>query len=217
MAVTAHAPPVSPARDVWHGRFGAPLALALVVLPFAVALMWAVTHPPPDAAALSERIRETAAVVEGTAASMIRIGERMAGSAEASTVADRAGWIAYGQHMIEDGRGLEALGERLRGTAAVAGADPMHSTNDVAVAVLQARWERLRADGRATAEHGRVMVRMASDVSAGIRSGIVTDADVAEIRATAERMVEAGARVERTAEVLLAETSLVQRWMGVGR
>lgn len=216
MTVTAHAP-VSAAGDVWHGRFGAPLALALVVLPFAAALAWAVTHPPPDAAALSERIRETATVVDGTAASMIRIGERVAGSAETSTAADRAGWIAYGQHMIEDGRGLAELGERLRGTAAVAGADPMHSTTDVAAAVLQARWERLRADGRATAEHGRVMVRMASDLSAGVRSGIITDADVQEIRATAQRMVEAGDRVVRTAEVLLAETSLVQRWMGVSR
>src|SRR5574341_1244098 len=86
-------------------------------------------------------------------------------------------------------------------------------SRSVAVAVLEARWERLRADGRATAEHGRVMVRMASDLGAGVRSGIVSEADVAEITATAERMVEAGDRVVRTAEVLLAETSLVQRWM----
>ena len=216
MAVIAHAP-TSSARDVWHGRFGAPLALLLVTLPFAAALAWAVTHPPPDAAASSESIRETADVVEGTAASMIGVGERLVRSAEASAAADRAGWIAYGQHMIEDGRGLEELGQRLRGTAVVAGNDPMHSTNDVAAAVLEAGWERLRADGRATAEHGRVMVQMASDLGAGVRSGIISDADVGEIRATAQRMVEAGDRVVRTAEVLLAETSLVRRWMGVGR
>lgn len=216
MAVTARVPTL-PAQDLWHGRFAAPLALLLVALPFAAALAWAATHPAPDAATSAQRIRETADVVEGTAASMVAVGGRVVRSAEASTATDRAGWIAYGQHMIEDGRALEELGQRLRGTAVVAGADPMHSTTDVAAAVLEARWERLRADGRATAEHGRVMVQMASDLGAGVRSGIINDADVAEIRATAQRMVDAGDRVVRTAEMLLAETSLVQRWMGVGR
>ncbi len=213
MAVTAHAPTLR-ARDVWHGRFGAPLALALVVLPFAAALLWVVTHPAPDAAVMSESIRETAAIVEGTAASMVRIGERMVA---VSAAPDRAGWTAYGQHMIEDGRGLQQLGDRLRSTAAVADADPLHTDSHVAVAVLEARWEQLRADGRATAEHGRVMVRMAADLSAGVRAGILSEADVLEIKSASAGMADAGERIMRTAEMLLASTSQVQRWMGVGR
>lgn len=206
----------APTRDLWHSRIGAPLVLLLLALPLAVAILWSGTTAL-DPAAASASIAETAAVVEATAASTTRMGERMLKAAEASTAADRDAWIAYGRHMIEDGRGLADLAARLRGTATVAAADPVHRSTDVAVAVLQARWESLRADGRATTEHGRVMVRMAGDLGPGVAAGILSQEDVAEVRSTAARMVESGERVVRTAELLLTDTSLAQRWMGVSR
>lgn len=215
MTTSVHAAP-APARDLWHSRVGAPLVLLLLALPLAIAILWS-GATALDPAAASASIAETATVVEATAASTTRMGERLVKAAEASTATDRDAWIAYGRHMIEDGRGLADLAARLRGTATVAAADPVHRSTDVAVAVLQARWESLRADGRATIEHGRVMVRMASELGAGIAAGILSEEDVREVRSTAARMVESGERVVRTAELLLADTSLVQRWMGVSR
>lgn len=144
--------------DVWHGRFGPALALVLVVVPLAAAVAWATMLPRFDEAAV-DGIRETAGLISDHAAAMVRVGNNIAVAAKTSSVPDRAAWLAYGEHMVTDGRILEALGERLRKTATVAEADPMHGGSaGLAVAVLHARWAQLRADGRATAEHGRVMV-----------------------------------------------------------
>lgn len=217
MTVTAHASALA-GRDIWHGRLRPALVLALVVTPFAAALVWAAMLPRVDRATIADSVRETAALVDDHAAVMIRIGERISATATASNAADRATWIAYGQHMAADGRGLDALGARLRQTAIVAQADQMHrGTPDVAVAALQARWEELRSDGRATAEHGRVMVRMAGDLGVGVREGTLGDADVQEIRRASAGMVEAGDRVARSAELLLASVDQMRRWMGIGR
>lgn len=213
--ITAHAAS-APTRDLWHSRAGAPLILVLLALPFAIAILWSGTTAL-DPAAASASIVETATVVDGTATSMMRMGERMVKAAEASTATDRDAWIAYGRHMVDDGHALADLAARLRGTATVAAADPVHRSTDVAVAVLQARWESLRADGRATVEHGRVMVRMAEDLDPGVAAGILSQDDVREVRSTAARMVESGERVVRTSELLLADTSMAQRWMGVSR
>lgn len=215
--MAVHAPAL-PRPDVWHGRFGPTLALVLVVLPFAATLVWAATRPRLDDAAVAADIRSTAALVGDHSAAMVRVGERIAAAAAASTVPDRAAWLAYAQHMVSDGRNLEALGERLRRTATVAEADPMHGGSaGVAAAVLQARWEQLRADGRATAEHGRVMVQMAADLGAGVREGILSEADVAEVRQASAGMAEAGDRIARSAGLLLASVDQMQRWMGFSR
>lgn len=217
MAVTAHAP-ILPGRDLWHGRFGSALVLMAVALPFAAALVWAATLPRIDDASVSASIRTTASLVDHHAAAMIRVGERIVGAAAASSAADRSVWASYGQHMIADGRGLQDLGGRLRGTAVVAQADLIHRGNvDVAAAALEARWEQLRADGRATAEHGRVMVGMAADLSAGVREGMLTNTDVQEIRQASAGMAEAGDQVARCADSLLSSTAQMRRWMGIGR
>ena len=217
MAITALTPRIA-RPDVWHGRYGPALALALVALPFAAAILWATTLPSVDQATVAANIRETAALVDEHAAAMERVGERLATSAAASTVPDRAVWVAYGQHMAADGRNLAALGDRLRSTATVADADQAHRGSiSVGVAVLRARWEQLRADGRVTAEHGRVMVQMAADVDASVAAGILTREDASRIREASAGMAEAGERIVQLADLLIASVSQMQRWMGWGR
>ena len=221
MTVIAHAPAL-PRPDVWHRRFGPALALGLVVLPFAAALAWAATRPQLDQATIAAEIRTTAALVDDHAAGMIRIGEKVSTAAATSSAADRAAWVAYGQHMVSDGQSLKILGERLRETATVAEADPLHANvgaGSVAVreTYFQARWEQLRADGRAMAEHGRLMIQMARDMTAGASSGIISEADAQEIALASAGMAEAGDRTVRSAELLLASMSQTQRGMGLGR
>ncbi len=212
--MAVHAPTL-PRTDVWHGRYGPFLALTLIVVPFAAVLIWAATVPRVDQAAIGDEIRVTAALVDDHAAAMIRVGERVAAAAASSTTESRTTWIAYGQHMVSDGRGLQDLSARLRSTATVAESDPMHGFNaGLAAAVLQARWEQLRADGRATATHGQVMLQLANELGGGVRAGILNDADVQEIRLASAGMAEAGARVARSADLLLASVDQMRRWMG---
>jgi len=209
---TAPLPRVRP--DIWHRRYGPALALGLVLLPFAAAVLWTFSAPPVDSRALASSIREAAAVVDEHAAAMIRVGERVAAAAQAAN--DKT-WAAYGAHLVSDGRGLERLAISLRETAVVAEADPMHTGRlEVAAAILEARWERLRVDGHATALHGSVMVEQARTMASAPRS-IVTAADVAELESVSRGMVEAGERAVRVAETLLASTSQIRRWLGVSR
>lgn len=204
-------------RDVWHRRFGPALALGLVVLPFAAALVWTMSLSPVDHRALAESIRSTAVLVDEHAAVMIRIGERIGSTARASDAPSRETWIAYGGHLVSDGRGLEDLAARLRKTAVVAEADPMHRGRvDVAGAILQARWEQLRADGRATALHGGVMAEQARAMG-GAPSGIAGAADLVELEQASVGMAEAGERTVRVAEMLLGSVSQMQRWLGISR
>lgn len=214
-----NAAPIPAARtDVWHGRFGAPLALGLVVLPFAAILLWYALSGTTDQATLAAEIRTTATVVDEHAAAMIRIGDRISQSAATSSAPDRATWAAYGVHMISDGRGLQDLAARLRTTATVAQADQLHRGSiQLGEAALKARWEQLRADGEATAAHGRVMVDMARDLNGGIASGIITASDAREIQQASQGMVDAGDRVVRAADRLLALVDQMQRWMGFPR
>ena len=206
--------PAMQRTDVWHGRFGPYVVLAIIAAPVLAALLWAATLPRVNEAAVADEIRATAVVVDDHAAAMIRIGERITAAATASTAASRATWIAYGQHMVSDGRLLQDLGDRLRSTATVAEADPIHGGNaGLAAAVLQARWEQLRVDGHATAAHGHVMYQLASELGGGVRAGILTDADLQEIRAASAGMADAGDRVARSADVLLASVDQMQRWM----
>ena len=203
--------------DVWHGRFGPTLALALVALPFGAILIWASTFPRIDTMAAARDIRQTAALVDEHAASMTRIGERVAAAAGASS-AGRAAWLGYAQHMIADGRTLVAVAQRLRDVAVLAETDPTHGGNaGIGVAVMSARWNELRADGQATAQHGRVMVQMANDLTAGVRQGILTPADATEIQRASAGMVQAGERVAQAAGQLLGSVDQMQRWMGAGR
>lgn len=211
--MAVHTPALS-RPDVWHGRFGPSLALAIVIVPFAAVLTWAALASPGPQATIADTIRDTSVVVDDHSAAMVRIGERIAAASATSTAPDRATWTAYGQHMISDGRGLRALSERLRQTATVAEADPLHGGHNVAVAALQARWEQLRSDGRATAEHGRVMVTMAHQLGGGVAGGIITAADAREIEVASVGMVDAGERIVQAANVLLASIDQMQRWMG---
>lgn len=200
--------------DIWHRKYGPALALGLVFLPFAAAVLWASSAPAVDSRALAISIHESAAVVDEHAAAMIRVGERVAVAARA---ANDNTWAAYGTHLVSDGRALERLAASLRDTAVVAEADPMHTGRiEVAAAILEGRWERLRIDGRATALHGAVMVEQARTMASAPRS-IVTAADVAELESVSRGMVEAGERTVRIAETLLASTSQIQRWLGVYR
>ena len=200
--------------DIWHRKYGPSLAFGLVLLPFAAILLWASSAPPVDSRTLAASIRETAAVVDEHAGAMIRIGERVAAAAQAAN--DKT-WTAYGAHVVSDGRSLERLAASLRDTAVVAEADPMHTGRiEVAAAILEGRWERLRLDGRATALHGSAMVEQARTMSSAPRS-IVTAADLAELESVSRGMVEAGERSVRIAETLLSSTSQIQRWLGVSR
>lgn len=212
--MAVHAPAL-PRPDVWHGRFGSSIAMGLVLIPFALALAWAaIAAAPADETDVGQTIRDTAALVDDHAAAMIRIGERIATAAASSTAADRASWSTYGQHMVSDGKGLQVLSERLRQTATVAEGDPLHSGRNVSIAALRARWEQLRSDGRATAEHGRVMVAMARDLSGGIATGIITADDARAISNASNGMVDAGERIVRAANLLIASIDQMQRWMG---
>lgn len=217
MATISH-PAIPVDRDPWHTRLAPFAVIAVVVLPFIVALGWAMTQPRADARTIERDIRATAVDVDAHARSMVRIGERITTAAQVSAAADRDEWIAYGAHMVTDGRSLEELAARLRAVAPVAAHDqlPAGSTT-VAMSVLEGRWEHLEADGRATAEHGRVMVQMAADLAAGVRSGILSEDDAREIRSAAAGMVAAGERVIRSADLLRANADRLGRWLGLGR
>lgn len=207
--------PALPRPDLWHRRFGPTLALVLVLIPFAAVLtVVALTAPRADETDVSGTLTETAAVVDTHANTMITVGQRITTAAEASNVSDRVSWIAYGQHMVSDGQDLQALSARLRDAAAVAAADPLHSGRNVPVGALQARWEQLKADGRATAEHGRVMQSITQDAAPGISSGIVSAADAKALQDASTGMVDAGERTVSAADLLLASTDQMQRWMG---
>lgn len=217
MATISHREVLAP-TDVWHRRYSSPLVLALLVLPFAVAIAWALAQPRPDERAVAAHLRATATVVDEHARSMTRLGERMAEAAGRSTATDRDTWIAYGRHMSSDGRALEELAARLRAVAPLTSTDQLPGgTAAIAAPVLEARWDHLRADGLATAEHGRVMVQMAADLAAGVRAGILTERDVDEIRSAAAGMVVAGQQIARNADLLHAASDQMGRWMGVGR
>jgi hypothetical protein len=204
-----------PRPNIWHRRFGPSLALLIVVIPFAVVLAWmAIAAPPASQTDVAATIRDTAGLVDAHANAMIDIGQRITATATASTASDRITWIAYGQHMISDGQGLHALGARLRDTATVAEADPLHTGHNVALAALRARWEELRSDGQATATHGRVMVTMAQEMSSGVQTGMITADDAKAIRDASAGMVDAGERTVRAANMLLASIDQMQRWMG---
>ncbi len=212
--MAVHAPALT-RPDVWHGRFGSSIAMGLVLIPFALALAWAaVAAAPADETDVGQTIRDTAGLVDAHAAAMIAIGERISTAAASSSATDKATWVTYGQHMASDGKGLQVLGDRLRQTATVAEGDPLHSGRNVSIAALRARWEQLRSDGRATAEHGRVMVAMARDLSGGVATGIITAGDARAIASASNGMVDAGERIVRAANVLIASIDQMQRWMG---
>ncbi len=207
--------PALPRPDLWHRRFGPTLALVLVLIPFAAILtVVALTAPPADETDVAGTLTETAAVVDTHANTMITVGQRITAAAEASNASDRVSWIAYGQHMVSDGQDLQALSARLRDAAAVAAADPLHSGRNVPIGALEARWEQLKADGRATAEHGRVMQSITLDAAPGISSGIVSAADAKALQDASTGMVDAGERTVSAADLLLASTDQMQRWMG---
>lgn len=217
MAVSA--PPIPEVRrDIWHGPLGPALALGLVFLPFAAALLWAMSaRPAADARELAQAVRTTADTVGEHAEVMARIGERIAAAARAAEPAD-ARWASYAEHLSSDARSLYELETRLRETAIVAAADPMHRGRlDVAGAILEARWEQLRADGRATAVHGSVMAEQARAMAAVPHAEIATDADLIELEQASNGMREAGERTVRVAEQLLSSVSQMQRWLGISR
>ena len=204
-----------PRTDVWHGRFGPTLALLLVTIPFAVALVWIGTLPRGDPATIARDIQATATMIDDHGATMVRVGERMAAAAAVSTASDRAAWAAYAQHVISDGRSMTALAERLRSAAAFAAAtDPSRASTSVAVAVQSARWRELRADGAATASHGRLMSQMAGDLGPGVAAGILSPGDVSDIMRASSGMVEAGERIVRSADMSLGSLDQVRQWMG---
>jgi hypothetical protein len=209
---------VMPRGNVWHRRFGPAMALAIIAVPLAVVLLWLAMQPRVDPASMGIEVRQTAALVDEHASAMVRIGERIVASATGSTAPSRLVWIAYGQHMISDGKVLTDLAARISSTATVAETDPLHGSNaGLSAAVLQSRWEQLRADGRATATHGRVMIQMADQLGGAVRDGILTDADVQQIRAASAGMVDAGDRCAGAAGMLLASADQMQRWMGSNR
>lgn len=195
------------------------LALVLVILPFAAALGWAVSaRPAADEREIVRAITATADVVRDHAATMGRLGDRIAAAARASSGPERDRWISYGEHLNGDALGLADLEARLRRSAAFAEADPIHSRNlDAAAAILQARWEELSADGRATALHGSVMADQARTMVLVPHAGIATDADLRELESAANGMRDAGERVVRIAAQLLSSVSQSQRWLGIWR
>ncbi|MBU6422942.1 MAG: hypothetical protein KGQ88_02770, partial [Chloroflexi bacterium] len=150
--------PALPRPNVWHRRFGPPLALLLVVIPFAAILaVVGLSAAPADETDVAGTLTATAPLIDAHANAMTTVGERVTQAAQASTAADRLTWIAYGQHLISDGKTLHDLAAQVRDDAAVAASDPLHSGRNIPVAALEARWEQLKQDGQATAEHGRVM------------------------------------------------------------
>lgn len=209
----------TPRGDVWHGPFGPALALALVVLPFAAALVWALSaRPVADEREIPQAIVATADLVKDHAATMARLGERIAIASRASTVPERDRWTAYGDHLVGDAATLADLEMRLRGAAASAQDDLIHTAYiQVSAAILQARWEALRADGRATALHGRIMGEQARTMAAVPHTGIATDADLRELEAASNGMSVAGERTVRIADQLLSSVSQSQRWLGIWR
>lgn len=214
MAVSS-APHARTARpDVWHGRYGPALALALVALPLAAALAWALSLTSVDQSRFADTISATAMTVDEHATAMVRVGERVAAASLESTTAERGTWIAYGEHMVADGAALRALAQSLRGAADVIRTDPTKAWR-VDTGILRARWEHLRADGSATAAHGRAMVEQARIMAdAGRRLGLVTADDVREIERASLGMVDAGERTVRIANSLMGSLDQMRRWMG---
>lgn len=208
-----------PRGDVWHGPLGPVLALALVTLPFAAALLWAMSaQPATDPAAVQRTIAATADHVRDHAASMAVIGERIATAARASTAPERDRWISYGEHLMSDAKSLDDLEARLRRSAAYAASDPVHSQNlNVAAAIVESRWEELRADGRATSLHGTLMAEQAVAMAKLPHAGIATDEDLRALEQAAVGMHEAGERTVKIASELLASVSQAQRGLGIWR
>ncbi|MDE3192315.1 MAG: hypothetical protein KGN00_01385 [Chloroflexota bacterium] len=207
--------PALPRPDVWHRRFGPTLALLLVLVPFAAILtVAALSAAPADETDVAVTLNDTAALVDSHAEAMLTVGQRITAAAQASSASDRLSWIAYGQHMVSDGKDLQGLASRMRDDAVVAAEDPLHSGRNVAVSALQARWEQLKADGQTTATHGRVMQSITQDMAPAISSGIVSAADAKKLQDASTGMVDAGERIVSAANVLLASTDQMQRWMG---
>lgn len=207
--------PALPRPDLWHRRFGPSLALVLVLIPFAAVLTFAaLSAAPADETDVAQSLRDTASLVDAHASSMLVVGQRITAAATASNVSDRAAWIAYGQHLVSDGQTLQGLSARLRDDAAVAASDPLHSGRNVPIAALQARWQDLQRDAQATAQHGRVMQSISLELAPAIAEGIVSADDAKTLQGASTGMVDAGEQTVRDANILLASTDQMQRWMG---
>ena len=219
--MAAHAPAI-PRPDLWHRRFSPEIALAVVVLPFALLALWGAARPVPSGASVADDLAGAAALVDMHATAMTRAGDALSGAATASTGADRQIWIAYGEHVSADGGSLEALAARLRTTASVVAADPLHSsssrvggTSADAVVAYQAHWTAVRSDALAMAVHGRLMLQLAEDLEVGVGRGLLGRAEVEGVRAASSGMVDVGDRLARAAGAELAAADQMLRGMGI--
>lgn len=217
--MAVHAPAI-PRADVWHGRFGGVIALGLVILPFVALLLWAITLPVPSEASIGEQLASTAGLLDDHAAAMTRAGEALAAAATTSTASDRDRWIGHGQRLAAEGGSIRALAERLRSTAA--SLDPLRQSSSFvggtsvgALAAYASRWQAVRAEALATADHGRAMASLGADLDVAVGRGLLSAGDAAAVRAAASAMISAGDELVRTADMQLAAIERMQRGMGI--
>ncbi|HET8569335.1 MAG TPA: hypothetical protein VFM93_10160 [Candidatus Limnocylindria bacterium] len=205
----------SAAHRIRPAALGWPIAAVLAVAGL-TALGWlAIGGGTTDQAEIARTLRESALTVESHAAAMERTGDLILTRARAlprSPAVDEA--LSYGEHLRSDAGMLRALSRSLSEAAAVTLFDPVHRSRPD-VAAISARWEHLRADGRATAEHGRLMIQYARSVGPALSSlAILSAAELAELERGASTMVDAGDRAIAAAGALSSTVDQMQRWLG---
>ena len=168
--------------------------------------LWGVAQTmTTDQVGVGSALNATAAVVDEHAGAMVDHGNRLLAAAQRGTGDDREHWISDAQHMIADGNGLRALAERLRVEARLLGESPSHYTN-ASAGTFAAKAQALRAAGQAAIEHGRAMIEHGDAMAELARQpgSSVSSVDADLMRSDSPRIVDAGERVVRVAEMLAA-------------
>jgi hypothetical protein len=199
-------------RDSW--LLSAPVLILLAIAALVAALIIALSLPSA-APSVAADLRTTADAIDQHATVMANDGQRLADHAAATTGADRALWLATGQHMVSDAASLRAMAVRLRASAAALGDEPTYRANANPLSI-GGQAALLRADGQAAVDHGRLMVDEASfmaTLAARPGSGI-TGQDVTVMSSDAERIIDAGQRTLVLAARLDAGADQLRRALG---
>jgi hypothetical protein len=193
----------------------APVLILLALGLLAVALVFAVTLPVPNALGVASDLRVTADLIDRHADAMTADANRLAVQAHATAGADRDLWIATAQHMASDAASLQAMAQRLRASAAMLGDQPTYRANANPVS-LGAQATLLRADGQAAVDHGRLMVDQAAfmTVVAGKPGSTITTQDASLMASDANRIIDAGERTLAIAARLEVGADQLRRALG---
>jgi hypothetical protein len=193
----------------------APVLILLAIGLLAAGLAFAMSLPVPNTVGVASDLRVTADLIDQHAKVMTSDSDRLAAQAHAGSGTDRDLWIATAQHMASDGASLQAMGQRLRASAAVLGDQPTYRANASPLS-LSGQATLLRADGQAAVDHGRLMIEQAAfmAVIAGKPGSSINAQDAAVLASDASRIIDAGERTLALAARLEAGADQLRRGLG---